>query len=352
MPLPKVTIIILNWNGKEYTIECLESLKHITYPNYKILMIDNGSTDGSVECFRERYPGMEIIENGENLGFAEGNNVGMRQVLETDADYVVLLNNDTIVDPQFLTELIKVAESDQKVGICGAKLPNYYNREIIEAAGKIDVFGYAWSVARGNDAGIVNNIMQVPHVAGACMLVKREVVEKLDPFLDPNYFLYFEETDACWRTRLIGFKIMYVPSAIVLHKSSITTEKHNVNKYYYIEKNRLATLIRNYSTKTLCVLAPLLILNEIIMVLPVLLLGRFGAKFRGWVWLIKNLKHFAATRQKIQHERTVSDEEILTLFSIGWHLEVACLPKIGWYQFNNSVLNGLIYGYCKILRII
>ena len=124
----KVTIILLNWNGKEDTIECLESLKHITYPNYEILLVDNGSTDGSVECFRERYPGMEIIENGENLGFAEGNNVGIRRAMDEGADYVLLLNNDTVVDPEFLGELVKVGESDPKIGIVGPKICYYNNK--------------------------------------------------------------------------------------------------------------------------------------------------------------------------------------------------------------------------------
>src|SRR3989339_346256 len=123
MNKPLVYILILNWNGKEDTLECLSSLKKIDYPNYKTIVIDNGSTDDSVKIINKKYPKIKIIENKKNLGYAEGNNVGIRYALKNKADYVLILNNDTIVDKKFLTELVKVGESNEKVGIVG---PNVY----------------------------------------------------------------------------------------------------------------------------------------------------------------------------------------------------------------------------------
>ncbi len=121
---PKVIAIVLNWNGKEDTVNCLGSLSSIVYPNYEIIVVDNYSTDGSIECLEEMYPSIEIIRNSKNLGFAEGNNVGMRRALAGGADYVLLLNNDTIVDRYFLDRLVAAAEGDQTIGFAGPKV--YY----------------------------------------------------------------------------------------------------------------------------------------------------------------------------------------------------------------------------------
>ena len=129
MNYPKVSIIILNWNGLEDTIECLESLKKITHPNYEVIVVDNGSEGNDAQMLQERFGDyIHIIRNDKNYGFAGGANIGMRYVLNNSAaDYVLLLNNDTVVDPEFLTELVKVAEADPAIGITGGKIYYYDN---------------------------------------------------------------------------------------------------------------------------------------------------------------------------------------------------------------------------------
>ena len=249
---PKVTIIVLNWNGKEDTIECLESLKHITYPNYEILLVDNGSTDGSVECFRERYPGMEIIENGENLGFAEGNNVGIRRAMDEGADYVLLLNNDTVVDPEFLGELVKVAKSGMSIGIVGPKIYYY------DYAGRNDVIYFAgaelvlWKGSdikygyREIDQGQCDEIKGVDEIEGTCLLIKSELVNKIG-LLDPNFFAYREDTDFCMRAARKGFKLFYVPKAIIWHKvgASFGLARDNPFKVYLMIRNKFYVTKKN-----------------------------------------------------------------------------------------------------------
>ena len=244
MTHPKVTIIILNWNGKEDTIECLESLKHITYPNYKILLVDNGSTDGSVECFRERYPGMEIIENGDNLGFAEGNNVGIRRAMEEEIDYLLLLNNDTIVDPEFLNELINIAKNDDNIGMLGPKTYHYSDYSMVQT------FTKKFNLCTGNftliprlikdNGGDVNE--EVDSISGCCMLVTSKVIENVG-ILDPDYFLYWEETDWCYRIRSSGFKIVYVPEAKIWHK--IGTSSGSCLSFYYFSRNLFLFMKKN-----------------------------------------------------------------------------------------------------------
>jgi len=240
MIYPKVTIIILNWNGKEDTIECLESLKHITYLNHEILLVDNGSTDGSVEYFRERYPGMEIIENGVNLGFAEGNNVGIRRAMDEGADYVLMLNNDTVVDPVFLEKLLKVAESEKTIGVVGPKVYYYDIKNKIQSAG----VKLCWNKGKGNmsrwnkiDNGQFDEIVEVDYVSGCGLLAKSGVFKKIG-YLNSEYFAYWEETDWCVRAHKAGYKVLYVPKAKIWHKGLSTSKKIHGFTEYHIVRNR------------------------------------------------------------------------------------------------------------------
>lgn len=252
---PKVAIVILNWNGKEDTIECLESLKHITYPNYEILLVDNGSTDGSVECFRERYPGMEIIENGENLGFAEGNNVGIRRVMDEGADYVLLLNNDTVVDPEFLGELVKVAEGDERIGIVGSKI-YIYGSNVLDSAGSIYT-NIGSCKSRGHleeDNGKYDEQEEVAMITACCMLIRNEILNKTYLF-DSSFFMYLEEFDFTIRARQLEYKIFYNPKSIVYHKFSKSVQTATTQvvlfKQLYEERNRSKILMVHYPLKIL-----------------------------------------------------------------------------------------------------
>ncbi len=238
MNYPKIIIIILNWNGKEDTIECLESLKKITYPNYEILLVDNGSTDGSLECFRERYPGMEIIENGENLGFAEGNNVGIRKAIEIGADYVLLLNNDTVVDKEFLGELIKVAESDRNIGIVGPIIYYYISQNRIQSAGaKVYWNTGNQNILRANELDVgQHKIEEVDYVSGCALLAKSELFEKIG-YLNKEYFAYWEETDWCISVKKSGYKVLCIPKAKVWHKGQSSSNKISGLHTYYMTRN-------------------------------------------------------------------------------------------------------------------
>ena len=251
---PKVTIIILNWNGKEDTIECLESLKHITYPNYEILLVDNGSTDGSVECFRERYPGMEIIENEDNLGFAEGNNVGIRKAMNEGADYVLLLNNDTVVDPEFLGELVKVAEGDERIGIVGPKI-YYYDykgrKDVIWFAGGVINRWTRASIHEGEnkpDSQNYSRPKEIDYVTGCAILIKKDLISNIG-MLEPAFFTYYEDVEICFRARMHGWKINYIPSSRVWHKISQSSggafSSHTV---YHTTRNRI-WFIKMHSSK-------------------------------------------------------------------------------------------------------
>lgn len=235
---PKVTIIILNWNGKEDTKECLESLKNVTYPNYEILLVDNGSSDSSVEFFKGLYPQIELIENKDNLGFAEGNNVALKKVVAEGGNYCLLLNNDTIVDPNFLLELVNAAENNQEIGIVGPTVFDFKNREKIQSAGGRIYWnrGFAPHFTDEDDIKLINRIREVDYIMGCALLIKCEVIKNIG-LLNKNYFAYWEETDWCVRAKKAGYRIVHVPSARIWHKGGSTSKKTSGFFEYQMARN-------------------------------------------------------------------------------------------------------------------
>jgi GT2 family glycosyltransferase len=294
---PKVSILILNWNGWEDTIECLESLYQIIYPNYDVIVVDNGSEDESIEkikgyCegkikveskFFEYNPsnkpikiieytreeaeaggGKEkeivnissnrkliIIKNDKNYGFAEGNNIGMMYALKSlNPDYVLLLNNDTVVDKEFLTELVKIAESDEKIGIVGPTVYYYDKQNRIQSAG----MKLCWTKGRENASrsdeivdGQFNEIVEVDYVSGCALLAKSELIEKIG-YLNIDYFAYWEETDWCVRAHKAGYKVLYVPKAKIWHKRSSATKKTSGFYEYHMARN-MFWFMRQHATR-------------------------------------------------------------------------------------------------------
>lgn len=246
---PAVSIIVLSYNGREDTLACLRSLDHLMYPNVEVIVVDNDSTDGSVEAIRSAYPKTTIIETGANLGFTGGNNVGIRRALDKGADYIMLLNNDTIVAPDMLNLMVEVMEGDPTIGVTGPTIYYYNAPDLIwSAGGQID-----WTQGLTSMIGLNEEDKSqfgvsprpVDFVTGCAMLVKREVWEKAG-LLDDKFFMYYEETEWCVRANRAGYKIMHIPSAMMWHKISIDERATSPRTYYYMTRNRLLFL-RNTS---------------------------------------------------------------------------------------------------------
>ena len=309
-----VSIIILNWNGWKDTIECLESLYQITYPNseaffvntlpqrdakgrYDVIVVDNGSMDESIEKIKEycegeigveskffEYSGgnkpikiieyrrkeaeagggkekeiidlpsnkkLIIIKNEKNYGFAEGNNIGIRYALKAlNPGYVLLLNNDTVVDKEFLGELVKVGESDEKIGIIGPKI-YYYDKpnKINFAGGRINFWKGRGEHICGNeiDKGQYDKIKKVDYIEGSCFLIRKRVIEKVG-MMNINYFAYWEEADWCARVQKVGYKIIYAPKSMIWHKVSSTSKKISGFFEYHNTRNRFL-FMKKYATR-------------------------------------------------------------------------------------------------------
>ncbi len=243
MPYPVVSIIILNWNRKDDTISLLQSIGKVSYPNFLLILVDNASSDGTVDAVKEKFPFVKIIPNSENLRFAGGNNVGIEYALQTKTDYVLLLNNDTIVDPNFLSKLVEYAEGNNDVGIGGPKIFYYYDqRRIWFAGGKIDYWkGWISHIGiREVDHGQYDSAREVDYITGCCMLVKREVIEKIGK-LDESYFIYGEDSDWCIRAKRAGYSLVYVPSSIIWHKVSASS---GGNLSWFKNWNKLRSQLR------------------------------------------------------------------------------------------------------------
>lgn len=230
MTRPRVAIILLNWNGKKDTGECLESLKQIGYDNYFILIVDNASSDGSAAYFKEKYPGIPVIENSDNLGYAEGNNVGARYALEKDdPTFVLVLNNDTIVAPDFLDKLVDVALSDEKIGVVGPKIYYYDRRDVINSAGAKMVwyFGLAENIGIGKrDDGTYGRQSDTDCLQGCALLIRSGLIKQIGLF-DKSFFLMLEETDFCLRAREAGYRVVFCPASTVYHKEGSARKKYH-----------------------------------------------------------------------------------------------------------------------------
>ncbi|HMK53191.1 MAG TPA: glycosyltransferase family 2 protein [Methanobacteriaceae archaeon] len=304
---PIVTIIIINWNGWKDTIECLESLYQIEYPNYHVVVIDNASEDDSIEKIKEYCEGRLIIDtkfssyqtdnkplkvleinadnicdssnkssfsnksslekkikepsdpslillkNKKNYGFAQGNNIGIQFAMnKLNSDYLLLLNNDTIVDYKFLTELVEAAKSDPKMGFAGPKT-YYYNfngqHDVINfAGGMINLWKGHFRHTGINevDHGQYDKVRKVDYAEGSCLLVRKDVVEKVG-MLDPGYFAYLEESDWCIRGLNAGYISLFVPQSKIWHK--ISASSSNSIKIYYLTRNKF-WFIKRYAKKS------------------------------------------------------------------------------------------------------
>lgn len=221
----KVEVIILTWNGKEDTIECLNSLQKVKYDNFDITVVDNASTDDSAEIIAAEFPSVKLIKNNMNLMYAGGNNVAIKEALNGDAAHILILNNDTILHEDFLEHLVKAFRSDEKVGIVAPKINYYNNRKLIWYAGGFVNFitGNIYHKGlRKQDDGEYDLSHEVDYATGCCMLIKKELFEKIG-LLDEAYYIYTEDVDFSFKAQAAGYKVVFEPRSLIWHKVSSAT---------------------------------------------------------------------------------------------------------------------------------
>jgi GT2 family glycosyltransferase len=247
---PAVSIIVLNWNGRSFLEKFLPSLLATRYPNFKIFVADNGSTDGSLTLIRTRFPEVELLDFQENLGFTSGNNKALEYI---QTPYFALVNSDVEVDPDWLTPLVDKLESDEKIAAVQPKVLAWHARHQFEYAGAaggfMDWLGYPFCRGRifqhlEEDLGQYDTDCEIAWATGACTLIRKSVTDQIGLF-EPIFFAHMEEIDFCWRARNHGYSIACCPSAKVWHVGGGTLNKENPQKTFLNFRNSLMTLYLN-----------------------------------------------------------------------------------------------------------
>jgi GT2 family glycosyltransferase len=313
---PMISIIILNYNGMKFVGKCLESVLNSLYSDFEIILVDNASSDGSIKYVKDKFRSnrkLRLVVNDKNYGFALGNNIGARNA---NGKYLVFLNIDTIVDSDWLTELVEVMDTNPSIGAAQCKLLLMDNPKLIDSAGHdIDWFGMAYVKGHTEEnQGQYDRINEVFGATGAALMVRTDVFKKLGGF-DEDFFMLFEEDDLCWRIWIAGYKVLYIPKAIVFHKSGgIRSEKGNYKNLYFSRRNRIMSLLKNYNTKNLIRFLPINVsLLFGIMFFTKDKLEYLRAYIKSSVWIILNAKKIAQKRRLTQGMRVVPDEQLIKM---------------------------------------
>ncbi len=315
-----VYVVILTWNGLKYLPKFFKSLASLNYPSEKInfVVVDSCSVDGSVEFLENlNWPNLHLIKLEKNLGFVSGNNIGMQYALDQGAEYLVLLNQDIEVEPDFLFELVKVATSDKKIGAVQSLILYYQNRNEINCWGnELHYLGYGFS--GGNHEKISNfkfsifNHKEITYASGAAVLYKAGMLKKIG-LLDENIGSYHEDSDICLRGRLCGYRTVLASGAIVYHDYYFPTTK-NKNRYFLMEKNRLYIILKFYKLKTLLLIWPMLLFMDLGQLYFALKSGYFWQWLEVHFWFLINIKSWLKARKKIQVAREIDDVELTKNF--------------------------------------
>lgn len=243
---PLIISVILNTNRREDTIECLASLAESSYGNHKSIVLDNNSKDGSVEAIRTQFPAVEIIQLEENRGYAGNNNVGIEAAMARGADWVFVLNEDTVIDPDCVAQLLEIGESNPWIGIVGPMVYHYDEPDIIQSAG--GVLGPYWeSIHLAKDERDTGQFVaphEVEWVSGCGIMVRRAVITDVGA-IDERFFYFWEETEWCVRASKAGWRIFHVPTAKMWHKGVQRNYRPKPSLMYYTTRNRFMLLSKH-----------------------------------------------------------------------------------------------------------
>lgn len=329
MKHPLVSIIVVNWNGKQHLKECFASLRRLSYGNFEVIMADNASTDGSSEYVRRNFPRVIIVQCKSNLGFTGGNNAAARKA---KGKYLFFLNNDTRVHPACIAEMVRSAERDASIGACACRIMSYDGKTEISLGHSCDVFAYPTGGG------------PVFFAQGAALFIRRDLFVRLNGF-DDTYFIFNEDLDICWRVQLLGYKIKVVPSAVIYHKEGATVlggksgervHHTSLQRRYLGERNAIRTLLKNYGAGMLILVMPLYLAMNAGEMLLFALTGNIrvarDAYLKAITWNAENLADTLTERKKIQSNRKISDMEILRRM-VHECTKMEVLKKVGLPKF-------------------
>lgn len=319
---PCISIIIVNYNGINILPNCLNALTKTCYPDFEVIIVDNGSNDASIE-FLENFKEqsrirMTIIKNELNLGFAEANNIG---VACSSCKYVAFLNNDTLVDENWLGILVNALEGNPTIGAVQSLLLRK-SGEVDSIGAAMDIFGTASDLSVPiKEASRLHGISEIFSACAAAMLIRRELFNRVGGF-DPKFFAYYEDADLSWRIRLFGYKVFIDFDSIVYHLRGTTSNKFKGNLFdYHLYKNQLAMLIKNHTLKSLIFVMPVVCLLYFFRLVNGLMknnLGLVKVTLKAILWNFLELAYLMGQRRYIKKfVRRVHDDQVRACMSVS-----------------------------------
>jgi GT2 family glycosyltransferase len=323
--LPLISTVILNWNGKEYLHPCLQSVKGQTYPNIEIILVDNASTDGSIEYIKDLLSDLRLIINYRNIGYGGGNNRGIE---EAKGRYIFVLNSDTEIEKRCVELLWECIETDQRIGVTTPKILLYDRRDIIDAAG-LTIYPDGLSIGRGRlePQEKYNQREEVFFGSGCASLFRKEMLEEIGLF-DEDFFAYAEDTDLGWRARLARWKSYYVPEAVVYHHHSKKFGTYSPLKAFLVERNRIWVAWKNFPLPILCLWPFYTLWRYFYQGIGALIQkgasGRFGQESSSFLLIfilmkaylsgLRGLPAILRKRKEVQTKKRMSNWEVFSLF--------------------------------------
>jgi GT2 family glycosyltransferase len=341
---PLISIIILNYNAGNLLIDCISSIEKSIYTNFEIILVDNVSKDNSHKKCKEKFPIIKLIENKENLGYCEGNNVGLRIA---KGKFIVILNPDTIVDSNWLDELLKAYQNNGE-GLYQPKfLATSDNSMLLSTGQMIQVFGFGYSRSKGDkDEKLFEKLEQIDYASGTCLFTSKNILEKIGLF-DPFLFAFHDDLELCWRAALNKIKSFYVPKSIVYHPIEGTSFKWSPLKFKLMERNRKYCLLTLYDRSTFFKMLPALFVVDIAVFFFYLSKGLIRMKILADIEILKNLKTINKKYTENQKIKNISDKELIYSFK-----NEVNVPK--WVIDNkiNSLFNNFLKIISKITKSI
>ena len=341
----KVAVILVNYKdyAERYLPDCWEGLSAQDYAGeLKIFIVDNESNSESEEYLKKLAPTAEIIKNKNNDGFAKGNNDAMKIALALNYDYVLLLNLDTVIEKNAVSELVKVAESDAKIGAVQARLMLYPEKDKVNSLGNVTHFlGFGYSAGYQENFSGDLSVKDIMYPSGAAVLFSAAALKKVGLF-DEEFWMYNEDQDLGWRLWLAGYTCVLAPAAVVYHKYEFSK---SIKKFYYMDRNRLIAIWKNYSPLTLVLIFPAFVIMELGLTLFSLKTGWFKEKMRVWFYFLNpgHWPYLIKARQQTQRLREVNDSLILKMISGKiWYQEIA--------DSKLKIINPVFNFYWKLIR--
>jgi GT2 family glycosyltransferase len=310
---PLVSVVIVNYNSGGYLTQCVRSLLNSTYPKKEVIIVDNASNDDSVRRIEALWSEITVLKNPVNLGFARAGNIG---IFHSKGELVTIINPDTVVERDWLQQLMDATQRYPGAAFFQPKILLMDNPRLLNSAGNmIHIAGFGLCRGIGRlDSEQFQKETEVCYTSGACTLARRKTLDKIGPMED-LFFAYGEDKDWGWRALMMGWRSIYIPTAIVLHKWSPTLADTSA-KFYLLEFERVLSIWKNYSTRTVILLMPTLLLVEVSVLLYAILRGWLIEKIRSYADLLRLRRIVAERRRIVQERRVVPDGSFVRRFAL------------------------------------